>query len=215
MEYIVHNIQDNSFLLTNERSIFWEQEKILIVSDLHLGKSGHFRKHGIAVPQAVFIEDLQRLFHQLQFFKPSLLLIVGDLFHSKANKEHDMFLKWRNDVTAYRFGLVKGNHDILGNKWYEDAGIEVFEESYTTGGFSFVHDIEDCKVEGYCFSGHIHPRISLTGSGRQSVQVPCYYFGKEYAVLPAFGKFTGTYPIKPVVGDKVYALADEMVIRVY
>lgn len=215
MDYVTHSIGDNAFLLTNDRSIYWEREQILILSDLHLGKSGHFRKHGIAVPQGVFVEDLHRLFAQMQFYKPRLVLVVGDLFHSRANLEHEMFLKWRRDIIHFPFALVKGNHDILDPGWYASAGIDVYEHSFTSGKFSFVHDINDCESEGYCFTGHIHPRISLTGSGRQSVQVPCFYFGKEYAILPAFGKFTGTHPVKASPGDSVYAIADDMVIRVY
>jgi metallophosphoesterase superfamily enzyme len=55
---------------------------VLIVSDLHFGKTGHFRKSGIAVPQSVYKKDLQRLFHQVQYFQPRKLIVVGDLFHS-------------------------------------------------------------------------------------------------------------------------------------
>jgi len=85
--------------LSPERCILWEDQRALILSDLHFGKSGHFRKSGIAIPQNVFKEDLQRLFAQIQFFNPDQLLIVGDFFHSSLNKEIDMFLKWRNDLS--------------------------------------------------------------------------------------------------------------------
>src|SRR6187397_1360780 len=95
---IQHTLLNNSFLLSAERCMFWQERKILILSDLHLGKTGHFRKHGIAVPQAVFIEDLQRLVEQLIHFRAKKIIAVGDLFHSKANKEMDLFLKWRNDL---------------------------------------------------------------------------------------------------------------------
>ena len=52
--------------LSAHRCIFWEEKKALLVSDLHFGKTGHFRKSGIAVPQAVYKEDLQRLVHLIQ-----------------------------------------------------------------------------------------------------------------------------------------------------
>ena len=71
MQQIVqHHIADNTFSLSNDRCIFWEEEKILLLSDLHFGKTGHFRKEGIAVPQGVYKDDLQRLVTQIQFFKP-------------------------------------------------------------------------------------------------------------------------------------------------
>ena len=46
------------FWLSPERIIFWENENTIIASDLHFGKTGHFRKAGIAMPQSVFKEDL-------------------------------------------------------------------------------------------------------------------------------------------------------------
>lgn len=72
------------FWLSPNRYIFWEEEKALIVSDLHFGKTGHFRKSGIAVPQNIFKEDLQRLMDGISFFKPGQIIAVGDLFHSHA-----------------------------------------------------------------------------------------------------------------------------------
>ena len=62
------------------------------------------------------------------------------------------------------------------------------------------------KATGYIFSGHIHPGIRISGIGNQSLHFPCFYFGAKYAVLPAFSRFTGTYPIKPKRGESVYAL---------
>ena len=215
-EFLNFELKDNNFLLTSGRSIFWEEEKSLIVSDLHLGKAGHFRKSGIAIPQTVFKEDMQRLMAQLQYFKPQQLLIVGDLFHSSANKEHDFFLKWRNDFSSLPVELIKGNHDILKKDWYQTAGITVHTKSLSIGKFTFTHDIEYCDEEdkNYCFSGHIHPGIRIHGIAKQKVQIPCFYFGKNHAVLPAFGKFTGTYPMEPKAGDSIFALADNSVIQV-
>src|ERR1700712_356048 len=151
--YLLHVLLNNQFLVTSGRSIFWENEKALILSDLHLGKTGHFRKSGIAVPQTVLMEDMQRLVAQIQFYKPGKLIIVGDLFHSDANKEHDLFLKWRNDLGHLPVHLVKGNHDILPESWYETANISVHKNVYRIADFSFIHDINDCALDekNYCF----------------------------------------------------------------
>ncbi|MEO6229694.1 MAG: ligase-associated DNA damage response endonuclease PdeM [Ferruginibacter sp.] len=205
---IEHILLKNTFLLSAERCIFWQEKKILILSDLHLGKTGHFRKAGIAVPQAIFKEDLQRLITQIQIFKPDQVLVIGDMFHSVTNKEHDLFFKWRKDFHQLSFHLVKGNHDILPESWYNDAAIEVSNCETSIDNFSFVHDFADCEIteNGYIFSGHIHPGISIHGPGKQSLRFPCFYFGKQYAVLPAFSRFTGTQGIKPKAGETVYAL---------
>ena len=96
---VLYIIQNNHFWLSPQRCVFWEEEQALILSDLHFGKTGHFRKHGIAVPQTVFQEDMQRLVEQIAYFKPKQIIAVGDLFHSRANKEMDLFIKWRNDFS--------------------------------------------------------------------------------------------------------------------
>jgi DNA ligase-associated metallophosphoesterase len=211
---VPHTILNNTFLLSAERCIFWQEKKILIVSDLHLGKTGHFRKSGIAIPQAVFKEDMQRLVTQIQIFKPQQLIIIGDMFHSGANKEHDFFLKWRNDFSGLPIHLVKGNHDILKKEWYTIANITMHTCEYVIENFVFVHDVVDCTIpeRGYIFSGHIHPSITITGAGKQALRLPCFYFGKQHAVLPAFGKFTGTYAIEVKTGDSVFALVKQTVI---
>ena len=213
---IPHTILGNTFLLSASRCIFWEEERILIMSDLHLGKTGHFRKSGIAIPQAIFKEDMQRLVTQLQIFKPRQVIIIGDMFHSYDNKEHEFFLKWRQDFADIPIHLVKGNHDILKEAWYAKAGITINKCELTIGDFVFVHDFNDCSIpdKGYIFSGHIHPGVTVRGAGRQSLHFPCFYFGKEYAVLPAFSKFTGTYTIEPKAGESVFALVEQTLVKI-
>lgn len=204
--------------LSPEKCIFWEEHKILILSDLHLGKSGHFRKSGVAIPQNIFKKDLQTLFAQVQFFNPETVLITGDLFHSIANKEIDFFLKWRNDMPSLEFILVKGNHDILAKKKYEEAGITVFEDHLFLQPFCFVHDIlNHCAEPGksqFTFSGHIHPGIKLKGPGHQSLMFPCFYFGEKFAVLPSFSAFTGLAKIHPSHTDTIFAIVEKSIIQI-
>ena len=209
-QLIPHHIAGATFLLSVHRCIFWEEQQTLILSDLHLGKTGHFRKAGIAVPQGVFKEDMQRLMTLLQTHRPQQVLVIGDMFHSTDNREHDLFLKWRNDFSNIDFHLVKGNHDILKEDWYAAAAITLHHCERRIGNFTFVHDVAECTLpendEEYVFSGHIHPGISINGPGRQSLRFPCFYFGSRYAVLPAFSRFTGTSRIQPKRGETVYAL---------
>ena len=77
---ILHKIHGQNLWLSAHRSLFWEEKKALIVSDLHFGKTGHFRKWEIGVPQNVYKEDLQRLVSLLHYFKPQKLIVVGDFF---------------------------------------------------------------------------------------------------------------------------------------
>ena len=166
---LAHKILDQQLWLTSDRTMFWEEEKSLIVSDLHFGKTGHFRKAGIPVPAFVYKEDLQRLVAQIQHFQPRQLIIVGDMFHSHANKELELFLKWRDDLAGVDMHLVRGNHDILKQEWYVKAGITISPSLLSMNRFRFVHDISDPTVSfeeetasgpaPYFFSGHLHPGI--------------------------------------------------------
>ena len=209
-QYLLHHHHHQHLLLSTDRCIFWEEEKTLILSDLHFGKTGHFRKEGIAVPQDVYKEDLQRLVSQIQLYKPKQLIVIGDMFHSYVNKELDFFKKWRNDFSQLPIQLIKGNHDILKKSWYKEAQIELIENSLTIGPFSFTHDIADVTPadgqQTYFFSGHVHPGVCIRGAGRQWLRFPCFYFAEQFAVLPAFSKFTGSHPIKPKPGESVYAV---------
>lgn len=208
---VPYRLRDQQLWLSPHRCIFWEEERSLILSDLHFGKTGHFRKAGIAVPQSVYKEDLLRLLSLIQYFQPKDLLIVGDLFHSRENKELDLFLHWREDFADLDFRLILGNHDILHESWYEAAGIEVCKAELRIGPFAFIHDIDEVTVakpgdRPYYFSGHLHPGIRISGAGKQCLQFPCFYFGADYAILPAFGRFTGTVSIEPGAESNVFAI---------
>lgn len=140
------------------------------------------------------------------------------MFHSHANKEIDFFLKWRMDLPNLEIILIKGNHDILAKKWYEKASITLVDKTLRIKDFCFTHDMADlCDTEEeenvFTFSGHIHPGVRISGAGRQSLRLPCFYFGKEYAVLPAFSLFTGLAKISPRKGDHVFALIENTVVK--
>lgn len=213
---LLHIIKDQHCWLSPGRCIYWEEEKTLILSDLHFGKTGHFRKAGIAVPAHIYKEDLQRLVEQVQYFQPNQIIIVGDLFHSIANKELELFSKWRESFSSITIGLVKGNHDILKDKDYAAMNMEVHPASWQQGPFSFCHDCDDLEedAETYAFSGHIHPGIRISGKARQALQFPCYYFTQNYCVMPAFSRFTGIALISPKKKEQVFAIADEQVIKI-
>jgi DNA ligase-associated metallophosphoesterase len=217
MQLLPHIINQQTFLLSPQRCMFWEEKKTLIVSDLHIGKTGHFRKYGIAVPQDIFKEDMQRLLDQLTFFNATELIVVGDMFHSVANKELDFFKRWRNDLPHLSIHLVKGNHDILKNEHYNNMNIIVHQEFLTIGNINFQHDVTICNnpptTNNYIISGHIHPGVSIKGISKQSLRFPCFYFGKYYAVMPAFSRFTGLSNIKQNKGDSVYAIVNKSVIK--
>lgn len=51
METAHTQILGHDFILHPSGVCYWEQTQWLLISDVHLGKVSHFRKHGAAVPQ--------------------------------------------------------------------------------------------------------------------------------------------------------------------
>ncbi len=211
-----HIIGKEHLVLCSERTLFWENENTLIIADLHVGKTGHFRKAGIGVPSDVYKDDLHRLLAQILFFKAERLVIVGDLTHSIANREMDLFRKWRKDFPLLDVHLAKGNHDILDNRWYEEADISVHNDPFSINDFLFVHDILRPKIVPppgkFVFSGHVHPGITLRGRAKQSLRFPCFYFAKDHCILPAFSRFTGTYTVEPQKGEQAFAIVEKEIM---
>jgi uncharacterized protein len=209
-------IRDEHFILSSERTLFWETERTLVVADVHVGKTGHFRKSGINVPQTVYKDDLHRLISQILFFKAERLIIAGDLTHSVANREMDLFRKWRMDFSSLEVHLARGNHDILREDWYHDTDIKVHKQGLRINEFAFVHDIlepgEQSHGNEYIFSGHVHPVVMMRGRGKQSLRLPCFYFTSRYGILPAFSRFTGGYAIEPRKSDDIFALTDKEIL---
>lgn len=215
---VSHKLLQHQFWLSPDRCVFWEEEKALIVSDLHFGKTGHFRKHGIPVPQTVYKNDLQRLVNQIQYFQPKQLIVVGDLFHSRENKELELFKRWRHDFPELPIRLVRGNHDILHEQWYREAAIDVIEDSLCLNThFHFIHDLLPDQMNNsrkqFYFSGHLHPGIRVNGLGKQSLSFPCFYFTNTFCVLPAFGEFTGLAMINPAAHENVFAIVNKQIIQ--
>ena len=114
MNLVTREIEVNGeyLTLTNQRVVYWEKYSALILSDLHVGKTAHFRKNGIALPSNVLQSDLNRLTLLIDQFQPENLIIAGDLLHAGDNSDVDTFCEWRAKYDV-KFHLVEGNHDRL------------------------------------------------------------------------------------------------------
>lgn len=209
------NLKHQRFWLLPEKAIYWQKQSTLLVSDLHIGKSGHFRKNGIPVPDQINKSNLTSLDQIVDNTTPDHLIILGDLFHSDINTEWEQFVKWRKKYRQLEVSLVVGNHDILNVQNYHAGIINVFKK-LTLDPFLFAHDVslfeDPAASDYYILSGHVHPAVKLTGDGRQSMKLPCFYFGRSYGILPAFGRFTGTHIIEPNEDDKVFVVAESQVL---
>jgi uncharacterized protein len=208
---------DQNFILLPQKAIFWEEEEALIIADLHIGKVGHFRKAGIAIPKLLEQEELAELSDLIADYKPQKIIFLGDLFHSDINNDWNWLQLWRDLYPSVQMILVEGNHDILNAQYYYDANFDVCKE-FILGPFRFIHDDTKKKqVESssshYVLSGHVHPAVRLRGRARQSLLLSCFYFGKSGGILPAFGKFTGKYCLDVDINDSVFGISGKEVMK--
>lgn len=197
-----------------QKALFWPKHRILFLADLHLGKVNHFRKSGFAVPSKANDRNLELLLEVVSLSKPSRIICLGDLFHSHYNPEWEVFGEVVRHFSNISFELVMGNHDIMSERQYERKGIAV-HDALTIDSFLLTHHpMEDIPDTYYNVAGHIHPGVHLVGKGRQSMTLPCFYFGLRQAFLPAFGMFTGLARIAPKKDDKVFVVADNKILMV-
>lgn len=194
------------------RALYWPAQKSLVVSDLHLGKATHLRKGGAPLPEAHDAVTLDRLSTVIDEFRPERILVLGDLFHSAHNSAWDRAIHWVRSLPC-AIELVPGNHDVLADRRYAEAGITLHPERWKLAGFRFMHEA-DGDDEGCTISGHVHPGIMLAGRGRQSLRLPCFLISDRRVLLPAFGTSTGIYVVKPERSDRVYACTESNVLEV-
>lgn len=195
------------------KAMWWKDTSCLIVSDVHVGKAGHFARHGMAVPHQAFQENCWNLSVLYDRYEPETVVYLGDLFHSTYNAEWDIFRDFKQNYPHVQSILVKGNHEILPDERYEELGLKVVDE-WESGPFSFSHEPKQSEGALYNWCGHIHPAVRLRGRSAQSMRLSCFWMGKWQAVLPAFGSMTGTHRVTPKKGDQVYVVAEDRVMKV-
>lgn len=207
-------VSDEDLTLLPDGSTWWSSQRMLWLSDLHLGKAAHFRKHGVPIGSEPTLETLHRLREQIQAQKPDRILLLGDLFHSDINREWEPFAGLCDEFAHLDWVLVRGNHDRIPQVLLDESGIHQVDR-LDVGPFTFTHDPADLAEDfGYHVTGHIHPGIRLAGSGRQRLRLRCFHFSAKQAVMPAYGAFTGMHVIAPADLDRVFAVTGEAVIEV-
>jgi DNA ligase-associated metallophosphoesterase len=197
-------------LLLSQKAVFLTGDKVLLLSDLHIGKSSHFRREGVAVPSSMYASDLLKLGHLIKQLDPARVFILGDLFHVGHNDDVNLLKSWRDAYKDVDMILIKGNHDRIDAGKSSELGIEIVDEYVLNGKFLLRHVPGGSLYEGLLtVSGHIHPAVRVFGKGRQSATLSCFHLSRHKLVLPAFGEFTGRYIISPDTGDRVFAIVDD------
>jgi DNA ligase-associated metallophosphoesterase len=208
-------VAGEELLLLSERAVFWPRESTLLVADPHFGKAAAFRFAGLFVPPGTTAASLARLSRLLVMTGAARVVFLGDFLHAAEGRSEPMFravAAWRRSHGAIMMTLVRGNHDRRAGDPPREIGIEVVDGPLVRGPLALAHHPQ--VVEGhYVLSGHLHPCVTARGRGRGDRQrLPCFWFGRDTAVLPAFGEFTGCLEVAPREGDGVWVVAGTEVI---
>lgn len=168
-------------------ALWWPDQNLLCISDLHLGKSERAaRRGGPALPPYENRETLTRLAADLAQTGANTVICLGDSFDdlhaSQALPEED-WLHIAMLQAGRRWVWIEGNHDPgpveLGGTHLAEWCCEgvTFRHIAETGGYGEV-------------SGHYHPKVSLTARGRH-LSRRAFLLDDTRLIMPAYGAYTG------------------------
>jgi DNA ligase-associated metallophosphoesterase len=210
------DVAGERLLLLPERAIYWPAQSALIVSDLHIGKAAAFRAAGVPVPEQTTAATLNRLSQAIARTGAAAILCLGDLLHAASGRTPAALTaveNWRQKHAFCRVLLIRGNHDVRAGDPPPEWEMTCVDEPWTYGPFALRHR-PAATPDRYTLAGHVHPAVSLNGRGRQQLTLPCFHFGPQLGLLPAFGDFTGTALVRPTAGDQVFVVAGTRVVPV-
>jgi DNA ligase-associated metallophosphoesterase len=208
-------VRGDELVLFAERAAFWTRAATLLVADSHWGKAATFRAAGIPVPRGTTADGITRLDTMLDRTSARRVVFLGDFLHAREGRAPatlEAIRQWRASHGGVEMLVVRGNHDRRAGDPPPELGIPCVDGPVVESPFVFAHH-PGISEHGYLLGGHLHPGVDLIGPGRQRERLSCFWLGASGGVLPAFGDFTGLWPITPVPGDRVFVIADGQVIE--
>jgi DNA ligase-associated metallophosphoesterase len=180
-------------------ALYWEEQRLLVVSDLHLEKGSSYATRGVLLPPYDTIATLGRLGAVIARHDPRMVIALGDSFHDRS--AHDRLSKPNRDVlTALQLRRdwiwISGNHDP---ELPSDLGGSIAAE-VAIGPIIFRHEPTGAHGE---IAGHLHPKARVSTRGR-SVERRCFASDGSRAIMPAFGAYTGGLNIRDAAFAKIF-----------
>jgi DNA ligase-associated metallophosphoesterase len=169
-------------------ALYWPDEKLLVVADLHLEKGSAFAARGVLLPPYDTAATLARLARLVERYAPRVLIALGDSFHDDGGPSR-MSRSDRALLTLLQHGRdwvwIAGNHDPdlpegIGGRFADVLGF---------GPFIFRHEPLQ-KADGCEIAGHLHPLARVAQRGR-AVSRRCFASDGKRLVMPAFGAYAG------------------------
>jgi hypothetical protein len=169
-------------------AIYWPDESLLVVADLHLEKGSSFARRGVLLPPYDTAATLARLARLIQHYAPRIVVALGDSFHDGGGPERIADAD-RATLATLQHGRdwiwIAGNHDPD-----PAAGIGGrFAEVLALGPLTLRHEPSANANDGE-IAGHLHPVARVARRGR-AVSRRCFASDGQRLVMPAFGAYTG------------------------
>lgn len=168
-------------------ALWWAEQGLLAVSDMHLGRSERVaRLGGGLIPPYETEDTLNRLAEAVRETGPRTVVSLGDSFDdlASAGAVHEQVSDLLTSLAAGRRWIwIAGNHDPGP---VEMPGAHV--SSHQEGSVVFRHIANpSARAE---VSGHYHPKVRLSIAGSH-ISRPCFLADTNRVILPAFGTYTG------------------------
>jgi DNA ligase-associated metallophosphoesterase len=186
------DVAGQPLVLSSLRACFDPVLRALFIADAHFGKDAVFRARGIPVPIGSTADNLLRIDRLIGEFEPAMLVFLGDLLHARESLSTltlDALHAWRARHASMRVVLVEGNHDRHAGVLPRTLDVESVCEPWRLGAWALCHYPRTVD-RAYVLAWHVHP-VYRIATRTDSVRVPCFRFGIDLGVLPAFGSFTG------------------------
>src|SRR5436309_4990303 len=107
-------ISDVMFLADLSGGLFWQEQSLLVVSDLHLEKGSSFAARGVLLPPYDTVATLSRLAAVIARHDPRMVIALGDSFHDRDAHER-LSVPDREALSAMQLRRdwiwISGNHD--------------------------------------------------------------------------------------------------------
>jgi uncharacterized protein len=184
-------------------ALYWAEERLLVISDLHLEKGSSFAKRGVLLPPYDTASTLDRLAGPLSRFAVRTVVALGDSFHDQEGSAR-LAVVDRAQLRELQRGRdwvwIAGNHDPdpaerLGGSFATSLGI---------WPLSFRHEPTPRASPGE-IAGHLHPVARISRRG-QSVTRRCFVTDGERLVMPAFGAYAGGLNIRNTAFANVFGV---------
>jgi hypothetical protein len=169
-------------------ALYWPEERLLAVADLHLEKGSSYAVRRMFLPPYDTAMTLATLALLVTRYKPRAVVALGDSFHDVSGGDR-LLARDRAALHLMQIGRewiwIAGNHDpVLPASL---GGMRVLELS--VGTISFRHYPQDNAGEA-AISGHLHPVARVAGM-TGSVRRRCFVSDGTLCILPAFGAYAG------------------------